>query len=71
MPEPVHIEGTLKVAGDAQVGSRNGWRVGPSYTVSVDGTGVDVIVLNRNVQYGTMGQFTARAWSSTTTTSWW
>lgn len=57
--EPVHIEGTLKVAGDAQVGSRNGWRVGPSYTASVDGTGVDVIVLNRNVQYGTMGQFTA------------
>lgn len=57
--EPVRIEGTLKVAGNAQIGSRNPWIVGPSYTVSIDGVGIDVIVLNRNVQYGTMGQFTA------------
>lgn len=57
--EPVHIEGTLKVTGDAQIGSHNAWRAGASYTVSIGATGIDVVVLNRNVQYGTMGQFTA------------
>lgn len=54
---PVHISGTLKVSGDALMGLGRIRRVGDSHIVSIGGTGIDVLVMDRNVQYGTMEQF--------------
>ena len=54
---PVEISGTLDVVGDAAVGSQK--VVGSSYIVNVDGTGLDVLVMPHNVQYGHMEQFHA------------
>ncbi len=54
---PVHIEGVLKVTGDALVGLGQIHRVGTSHIVSIGDTGIDVLVMDRNVQYGTMEQF--------------
>lgn len=54
---PVHIEGVLKVSGDALVGLGQIHRVGTSHIVRIDGTTIDVLVMAHNVQYGTMEQF--------------
>ena len=54
---PVHIDGTLKGVADAAMGLGQIHVVGPCYVVGIDGTGIDVLVVNRNVQYGTMEQF--------------
>ena len=54
---PVHIEGVLKVSGDALTGGNPPHRVGPCHVVAVDGTTVEVLVMDKNVQYGTMEQF--------------
>ncbi|MCC8168534.1 MAG: M81 family metallopeptidase [Clostridiales bacterium] len=56
---PVHIEGTLKQIGDEMYGLGEAHVVGRAYTVAIDGTGIEVIVLNRNIQYGMMKQFHA------------
>lgn len=54
---PVRVEGVLKVSGDALVGLGQIHRVGPSHIVSINGTTIDVLVMDKNVQYGTMEQF--------------
>lgn len=54
---PVSIEGTLRAVSEAAMGLGQLHVVGPCYVVSIDGTGIDVLVVNRNVQYGTMEQF--------------
>ena len=54
---PVELAGTLSCVGDAAVGSQK--IVGSCYIVTVDGTGIDVLVMPHNVQYGHMEQFHA------------
>ncbi|WP_262428981.1 M81 family metallopeptidase [Paratissierella segnis] len=54
---PVHIEGTLKQIGEEMYGLGVSHVVGKAYTVNVDSTFIDVIILNRNIQYGNMDQF--------------
>lgn len=56
LSKPVHIEGTIKEIGIQAYGIVE---CGKAYTVNVDHTNLDVIVLNRNIQYGTMEQFHA------------
>ena len=57
---PVRISGTLSVLGRATLGvGVREHAVGPACIVTVDGTGVDVLVMPRNVQYGHMEQFQA------------
>lgn len=54
---PVAIEGTLRHAGEAAMGLGQIHVVGPCYVVAIDGTSIEVLIVNRNVQYGTMEQF--------------
>ena len=54
---PVHIEGTLIQVGDEMYALGITHVVGTAYTVHIDGTSIDVIILNRNIQYGNMSQF--------------
>lgn len=54
---PVAIEGTLAHIGEAAMGLGKIHVVGPCYVVSIDRAPIDVLVVNRNVQYGTMEQF--------------
>ena len=58
--EPVAISGVLSVRGEATLGvGVREHSVGPACIVTVDGTGLDVLVMPRNVQYGHMEQFAA------------
>lgn len=57
LSSPVHIEGILKHIGEQMYGLGAKHIVGPAYTIHIDNTNIDVIVLNRNIQYGTMEQF--------------
>lgn len=54
---PVHIEGVLIQIGEGMNGSDVNNIVGPTYTVRIDTTAIDVIIVNRNLQYGCMQQF--------------
>lgn len=58
---PVHIEGTIIQHGDEYYGYGNsffmGRQVGEINTVRIDGTLIDVMVLDVNVQYGHMYEF--------------
>ncbi len=55
---PVHIEGTLKQIGEEMHGLFSPPHiVGKAYTVNIDNSSIDVIVLNTNIQYGNMDQF--------------
>ena len=56
---PIDIQGTIVKIGDQKYGRENSPSVGNSYIVRVDGTHMDVLVMNHNVQYGTMEQFHA------------
>ena len=55
---PVRIKGTLIATGKQVYGMRD-HEVGPAYVVHVENTQLDVIVLDHNIQYGTMEQFEA------------
>lgn len=55
--KPVHIEGVLVQIGEGMNGDDETNLVGPTYTVRIDGTMIEVIIMNRNLQYGTMQQF--------------
>lgn len=54
---PVHIEGELIQIGEGMNGDDSESVIGPTYTVRIDGTMIDVIIVNRNLQYGYMQQF--------------
>lgn len=54
---PVHIEGTLKQIGEEMYGLCSSYVVGKAYTVNIDNSFIDVIILNKNIQYGNMDQF--------------
>lgn len=56
---PVHIEGKLIAIGKAIYGLTTIHEVGKAYVVHISNTNIDVIVLDHNVQYGTMQQFKA------------
>ena len=56
---PVEIEGTLIQIGDQMYGLGGGFVVGLAYTVHIDGTNIDCIVVDHNIQYGNMEQFHA------------
>lgn len=53
----IHIEGRLKQIGEEMYGLGVSHVVGPAYTISIDDTSIDIIILNRNIQYGNMEQF--------------
>ena len=56
----VPVAGTLSVVGQAAMASGGQLHtVGASYIVRIDATDIDVLVMPRNVQYGTMEQFAA------------
>lgn len=59
LSKPVSITGKIIKIGKQQYGLGNGRVVGDAYTVRIDGTNIDVIVLDHNIQYGTMEQFHA------------
>ena len=54
---PVPIKGTLIQVGQQKYGLGAGYVVGKAYTVRIENTHTDVIVLDHNIQYGTMDQF--------------
>ena len=54
---PVHIQGILIAEGDAVFGLTHEHNVGKAYTLHIKDSTIDVIVLDHNVQYGTMRQF--------------
>lgn len=58
LSKPIRISGTIVALGYQQHG-KNGPKIGTTITVSIDDTNIDVIVINHNVQYGTMEQFHA------------
>ena len=53
----VRLEGTLKAVGKQQKGFSSDFDLGKSYLFNVSGTNIDVIIMNDNIQYGTMEQF--------------
>lgn len=53
----VHIQGEVIAEGDAVFGLTHEHHVGKAYTVRIENTTIDVMVLDHNVQYGTMSQF--------------
>lgn len=55
---PVEIIGTIQAIGQQQHG-KNGPAIGLAITVRIENTNIDVVVVNHNVQYGTMEQFHA------------
>lgn len=56
--QPTHITGTLSVVGEAMLGvGVREHSAGKCYIVTVDGTGLDVLVMPHNIQYGHMEQF--------------
>ena len=59
---PVHIKGTVVACGDEYSGYGNeiflGRKVGEVSTVRVNGTGIDIMVLDINLQYGHPYEFT-------------
>ncbi|AMC93945.1 hypothetical protein AOC36_08080 [Erysipelothrix larvae] len=55
--QPVSIKGTLVKIGEGMYGGNGKHVVGPTYTVNVEGTNLDVLIMNRNIQYGQMSQF--------------
>lgn len=61
LSSPIHIEGQLIKKGDEMIGLGSsictGKSLGTVSTVRIDNTSIDVMVLNRNVQYGNMDQF--------------
>ncbi len=56
---PIHIEGVLKQIGEEQHWVGDFQTVGNAYIVRIDDTRIDVIVIDRNIQYGMMEQFRA------------
>lgn len=56
---PIHIEGVLKQIGEEQHWVGDFQTVGNAYIVRIDDTRIDVIVIDRNIQYGMMEQFQA------------
>ena len=56
---PVHIRGTLIQTGMQMHNFGNTKLAGPCFTVRLEHTNLDIIVVNHNVQYGTMEQFHA------------
>lgn len=57
LSKSVHISGVVKAVGQQKYGLGTGYVVGTAYTVHIDDTGIDVIVLDHNIQYGNMDQF--------------
>ena len=57
LSRPVHIKGTIRCIGNQTYGLNRPQVVGNAYTINVENTNVDVIVMNRNIQYGCMPQF--------------
>lgn len=57
LSKTIKVEGTLIKIGNQEYGLGNHYIVGKSYTVRLDNTNIDVIVLDHNIQYGTMEQF--------------
>lgn len=55
--EPIHIEVILKKVGEEAYGLGATHTVGDAYTVNVANSNLDIMVLDRNVQYGNMEQF--------------
>lgn len=59
LSKPIHIVGTIIKKGIQLYGFGNNYSVGDAHTIRIEGTNIDVIVLNHNIQYGTMEQFHA------------
>lgn len=57
--QPVLIQGTLIQIGEQKYGNEKSQSVGKAYIVRIENTNVDVLVMDHNVQYGTMQQFHA------------
>lgn len=53
------LEGTLKTIGKQQKGFSSDFDLGKSYLFNIKDTNIDVIIMNDNIQYGTMEQFDA------------
>lgn len=53
------LEGTLKAIGKQQKGFSSDFDLGKSYLFNIKDTNIDVIIMNDNIQYGTMEQFDA------------
>lgn len=54
---PVAIEGILKQIGEEMYGLGAKRVVGKAYTVQIVNSNIDILVLDRNIQYGNMEQF--------------
>lgn len=57
LSKAVHLECTLIAVGDAVFGLTHEHHVGNVYTLRIKDRSIDVMVLDHNVQYGTMSQF--------------
>ncbi|MFV0379444.1 MAG: M81 family metallopeptidase [Anaerorhabdus sp.] len=58
LSQSVSIKGEIIAIGQQQHGKR-GIDIGEAFTIRLDNTNIDVVVVNHNVQYGTMEQFHA------------
>lgn len=56
---PVAIAGTIVQIGEQKYGNEKSPSVGKAFIVRVENTNLDVLVMDHNVQYGTMQQFHA------------
>ena len=56
---PIELHVKLTKIGQQKYGFANEIILGPSYLIRVENTNIDIIVMNHNIQYGTMEQFVA------------
>lgn len=56
LSSPVDVRATLLVIGKQHHG-KAGKKLGKTYTLNINETNIDIIIINHNVQYGTMEQF--------------
>lgn len=57
LSKSIHVKGIITHVGQQKYGLGSGYVVGKAITVLIDGTNIEVIVLDHNIQYGTMDQF--------------